>query len=60
MGKMNPSDKEVEQALDRTHILYNSIVENVVHHSVYKLDKEFAKHIDNVLEALTKAHQSIL
>ena len=56
---MNPSDKEVEQALDRTHILYNSIIENVVRHSVYKLDKEFAKHIDVALEALSKASTSI-
>jgi len=57
---MKPTTKEVEQAIDRTDILYNSIVENVVRHSVYKLDKKFAKHIDDVLVALAKAHQSIL
>lgn len=57
---MKPTTKEVEQAIDRTGILYDSIVENVVRHSVYKLDKNFAKHIDAALEALTKAHQSIL
>ena len=57
---MKPTTKEVEQAIDRTCILYDSIVENVVRHSVYKLDKNFAKHIDDTLEALTKAHQSIL
>jgi len=57
---MKPTTKEVEQAIDRTCIHYDSIVENVVRHSVYKLDKNFAKHIDDTLEALTKAHQSIL
>ena len=57
---MKPTTKEVEQAIDRTGILYDSIVENVVRHSVYKLNKNFAKHIDDVLEALAKAHQSIL
>jgi len=56
---MNPSDKEVEQAIDRTQILYNSIVENVVRHSVYKLDKGFAKHIDTALESLSKANTII-
>ena len=39
---MKPTTKEVEQAIDRTGILYDSIVENVVRHSVYKLDKDFA------------------
>jgi len=56
---MKPSIKEVEQAIDRTSILYDSIVGNVVRHSVYKLDKEFAKHIDDVLDSLSRAQSSL-
>lgn len=57
MGKVipNPSDDEIKQALDRSNILYNSIVENIVRHSVYKLDKQFSKHIDSMIDSLVQA-----
>jgi hypothetical protein len=57
MGKVipNPSNDEIKQALDRSNILYNSIVENIVRHSVYKLDKQFSKHIDSMIDSLVQA-----
>ena len=57
MGKVipTPSDDEIKQALDRSNILYNSIVENIVRHSVYKLDKQFSKHIDSMIDSLVQA-----
>lgn len=57
MGKMipTPSDDEIKQALDRSNILYNSIVENIVRHPVYKLDKQFSKHIDSLIDSLVQA-----
>jgi len=50
-----PSDDEIKQALDRSNILYNSIVENIVRHPVYKLDKQFSKHIDSLIDSLVQA-----
>lgn len=56
---MNPKESDKKEAADRVELFHNFIINYVVYHPVYKLNKDFAKHIDEAIEQLTKAKTKI-
>ncbi len=58
-NQLKPTKKQIDEALDRTEMFYDMIINYIVHHSVYKLNKSYAKHIDLVIENLAKSQLKI-
>lgn len=58
-GKLKPTKENLSQAKDRTSLFYDFIVNYIIHQPVYKLNKDYAKHIDLALESLAKAQEEI-
>ena len=54
-----PSKDKLKEAIDRTELFHDFIVNYIIHHSVYKLDKEYSKYIDIALESLEKGQEII-
>ena len=54
-----PSKDKLKEAVDRTELFHDFIVNYIIHHSVYKLDKEYSKYIDVALESLEKGQEII-
>tara|TARA_R110002074_G_scaffold208786_1_gene377664 strand:- start:2129 stop:2341 length:213 start_codon:yes stop_codon:yes gene_type:complete len=54
-----PSKDKLKEAVDRTELFHDFIVNYIIHHSVYKLDKEYSKYIDIALESLEKGQEII-
>ena len=52
---MSPKESDKVEAADRVELFHSFLVNYIIHHSVYKLNKEFAKHIDIAVENLEKA-----
>lgn len=57
--KLHPSKDERKEANDRIELFHDFIVNYIVHHSVYKLNKDFSKHIDICLVEIEKAQTKI-
>jgi len=57
--ELQPREKDKVEAKDRVELFHDFIVDYIVRHPVYKLDKEFAKHIDISLEQLAIAKTKI-
>lgn len=58
-NQLKPTKKQIDEALDRTEMFYDMIINYIVHHPVYKLNKSYAKHIDLVIENLAKSQLKI-
>ena len=56
---LKPSIDKLKEANDRTELFHDFIVNYIIHHSVYKLDKEYSKYIDDALESLEKGQEII-
>ena len=57
--ELKPSIDKLKEANDRTELFNDFIVNYIIHHSVYKLDKEYSKYIDDALESLEKGQEII-
>jgi len=57
--ELKPSIDNLKEANDRTELFHDFIVNYIIHHSVYKLDKEYSKYIDDALESLEKGQEII-
>lgn len=57
--ELKPSIDKLKEANDRTELFHDFIVNYIIHHSVYKLDKEYSKYIDDALESLEKGQEII-
>lgn len=57
--ELKPSIDKLKEANDRTELFHDFIVNYIIHHSVYKLDKEYSKYIDVALESLEKGQEII-
>ena len=56
---LNPTKEDIIEATDRVELFYSFIVNYLIQQSVYKLNKDYAKHIDIALEGLAKAKEKI-
>ena len=60
IGKdLNPTKEDILEASDRVELFYSFIVNYLIQQPVYKLNKDYAKHIDTALEGLAKAKEAI-
>lgn len=57
--ELNPTKEDKLEASDRVELFYSFIVNYLIQQSVYKLNKDYAKHIDIALEGLAKAKEKI-
>jgi len=57
--ELKPSIDNLKEANDRTELFHDFIVNYIIHHPVYKLDKEYSKYIDYALESLEKGQEII-
>lgn len=57
--ELKPSKDKLKEAIDRTELFHDFIVNYIIHHTVYKLDKEYSKHIDKAIENLEIAQEII-
>ena len=56
---MPPTKEDITEASDRVELFYSFIVNYLIQQPVYKLNKDYAKHIDTALEGLAKAKEAI-
>jgi|TARA_Y100000389_G_C17412054_1_gene491513 hypothetical protein len=56
---LNPTKEDIIEATDRVELFYSFIVNYLIQQPVYKLNKDYAKHIDIALEGLAKAKEEI-
>ena len=56
---LQPKENDKREAADRVELFYSFIVNYLIQQSVYKLNKDYAKHIDTALEGLAKAKEAI-
>ena len=57
--ELNPTKEDKLEASDRVELFYSFIVNYLIQQPVYKLNKDYAKHIDTELEGLAKAKEAI-
>jgi hypothetical protein len=50
-----PRGRDNREAADRVELFHSFIVNYLIQHPVYKLNKDFAKHIDDAVVSLEKA-----
>lgn len=53
----NPTREDIIEAGDRIELFYSFIVNYLIQQPVYKLNKDYAKHIDIALENLAMAKE---
>jgi hypothetical protein len=56
---LHPTEEANAEAADRVELFHDFIVNYLIHHPVYKLNKDFSKHIDNAIEQLEIAKTKI-
>lgn len=56
---LHPKENDKREAADRVELFHNFIVNYVIHHPVYKLNKDFSKHIDKSIKELEIAKTKI-
>tara|TARA_S200002703_G_scaffold58894_2_gene51143 strand:+ start:449 stop:619 length:171 start_codon:yes stop_codon:yes gene_type:complete len=56
---MKPKERDKIEAADRVELFHSFLINYIIHHSVYKLNKDFAKHIDIAVENLERAKLKI-
>ena len=56
---LNLTKEDIIEARDRVELFYSFIVNYLIQQPVYKLNKDYAKHIDTALEGLAKAKEAI-
>ena len=56
---LQPKENDKREAADRVELFYSFIVNYLIQQPVYKLNKDYAKHIDIALESLAKAKEEI-
>ena len=57
--ELKPTKEDITEASDRVELFYSFIVNYLIQQSVYKLNKDYAKHIDIALEGLAEAKEKI-
>ncbi len=57
--ELNPTKEDKLEASDRVELFYSFIVNYLIQQPVYKLNKDYAKHIDTALEGLAKAKEAV-
>lgn len=56
---LHPTKEANDEAAERVELFHDFIVNYLIHHPVYKLNKDFAKHIDIAVEQLAIAKTKI-
>ena len=56
---LQPKENDKREASDREELFHDFIVNYVIHHPVYKLNKDFSKHIDKCIEEMEIAKTKI-
>ena len=56
---LQPRERDNAEAADRVELFHSFIVNYIIQHPVYKLNKDFAKHIDDAVVSLEKAKVKI-
>ena len=56
---LQPKETDKREAADRVELFHDFIVNYIIHHPVYKLNKDFSKHIDKCIEELERAQTKI-
>ena len=56
---LHPTKEANAEAAERVELFHDFIVNYLIHHPVYKLNKDFSKHIDSAVEQLAVAKTKI-
>ena len=56
---MNPKERDKTEAADRVELFHSFLINYIIYYLVYKLNKDFAKHIDIAVENLERAKLKI-
>lgn len=56
---LHPTKEANAEAADRVELFHSFLVNYIIQHPVYKLNKDFAKHIDDAVVSLEKAKVKI-
>jgi len=56
---MSPRERDKIEAEERVELFHDFLVNYIIHHPVYKLNKDFSKHIDTAVEQLEIAKTKI-
>ena len=57
--RLQPKESDKVEASDRVELFHSFLINYIIHHPVYKLNKDFAKHIDVEVESLERAKLKI-
>ena len=57
---LKPSKNNVNESVDRLNLFHDFLVNYIIYHPTYKLDKSFSKYIDKALENLEKGQQLLI